>query len=107
MATRRVGIGPTGKTVQTNLAKIRNRQGLVLRDLAEKVTELGWPMAHNTISEIERGARRCDVDDLVFLAAALQVSPTELLGITDPATTALLRELIQFAQDRGVTDGDN
>ncbi|TYQ02036.1 UNVERIFIED_ORG: hypothetical protein L601_000800000500 [Gordonia westfalica J30] len=37
-------------------------------------------MAHNTISEIERGARRVDVDDLVALSAALAVSPITLLS---------------------------
>ncbi len=37
-------------------------------------------MAHNTISEIERGARRIDVDDLVALSAALAVSPITLLA---------------------------
>jgi Helix-turn-helix len=36
-------------------------------------------MAHNTVSEIERGARRVDVDDLMALAAALNVSPATLL----------------------------
>lgn len=36
-------------------------------------------MAHNTVSEIERGARRVDVDDLMALAAALNVSTATLL----------------------------
>jgi transcriptional regulator with XRE-family HTH domain len=107
MATRRVGIGPIGEKVRANVAAVRKRRGLVLRDLSEKMTEIGHPMAHNTINEIERGARRVDVDDLVALAVALDVSPTELLGITDPATTALLHDLLQFVQDRGVTDGND
>lgn len=41
------------------------------------------PLAHTTVSEIERGARRVDVDDLVAIAAALEVLPVDLLGGTD------------------------
>ena len=40
------------------------------------------PLAHTTVSEIERGARRVDVDDLVAIAAALEVLPADL-GVTD------------------------
>jgi transcriptional regulator with XRE-family HTH domain len=85
MATRRVEIGPTGETVRATVRDIRtNRRRLTLRDLSEKMTTVGWPMAHNTISEIERGARRVDVDDLMALAAALETSPLELLGLVEP-----------------------
>jgi transcriptional regulator with XRE-family HTH domain len=84
MATRRVEIGPTGETVRANVARVRKRQGLTLRDAADRLTDIGHPMAHNTVSEIERGARRVDVDDLMALAAALDVSPATLLM---PATT--------------------
>ncbi|HZN80480.1 MAG TPA: helix-turn-helix transcriptional regulator [Mycobacterium sp.] len=79
MATRRVEIGPTGETVRANVARVRNRQGLTLRDVADRLAGIGRPMAHNTVSEIERGARRVDVDDLMALAVALGVSPVTLL----------------------------
>lgn len=113
MATRRVGIGPTGETVRANVAAMRKRRGLVLRDLAEKMTEIGHPMAHNTINEIERGARRVDVDDLVALAAALDVSVLELLGIGDKPqqtlseTAATVFELLLKLDQKGATDGDD
>jgi transcriptional regulator with XRE-family HTH domain len=50
-----------------------------LRALAEKLASSSHPLALNTISEIQNGARRVDVDDLVALAAALHVSPISLL----------------------------
>ncbi|MDJ0359711.1 helix-turn-helix transcriptional regulator [Rhodococcus sp. H29-C3] len=79
MATRRVALGPTGETVRANMADVRKRQGLTLRDLADRLQNTDRPLAHNTISEIERGARRVDVDDLVAIAGALRVAPNLLL----------------------------
>jgi transcriptional regulator with XRE-family HTH domain len=85
MATRRVEIGPAGEVVRAQVAALRkDHLGLTLRDLSERMTAVGWPMAHNTISEIERGARRVDVDDLCALAGALGVSPGYLLGADMP-----------------------
>ena len=48
--------------------------------------------AHNTVSEIERGARRVDVDDLMALAAALDVFPATLLMVPgdDPSAPVLV-----------------
>ncbi len=79
MGTRRVELGPTGQTVAHNVARIRKTQGLTLRDVSDRLTGTDRPLAHNTISEIERGARRVDVDDLVALAVALNCTPLALL----------------------------
>jgi len=53
---------------------------MTLRDLAARLTEAGHPMAHGTVSEVERGARRIDVDDLAAFATALGVSANDLLS---------------------------
>lgn len=79
MAKRKVETGRTADTVSANVARIRRGQGLTLRDVAERLSETDRPLSHNSISEIERGARRCDVDDLTALAHALGVSPLTLL----------------------------
>ncbi|WP_068379465.1 helix-turn-helix domain-containing protein [Rhodococcus sp. EPR-157] len=79
MATRRVEIGPTGDTVRENIATVRREQQLTLRELSDRLATNGRPLAHNTLSEIERGARRVDVDDLMAIAVALDVSPMALL----------------------------
>jgi transcriptional regulator with XRE-family HTH domain len=84
MATRRVELGPTGQTVRANVAAIRKRRGLTLRDLSEKMPS-DHPLSHTTISEIERGARRVDVDDLWTLAVALQTTPYDLMGVESAA----------------------
>jgi transcriptional regulator with XRE-family HTH domain len=79
MATRRVEIGLTGETVRANIKRLRREKEMTLRDLSDHTGRVVRPMAHNTISEIERGARRVDVDDLIALAEGLNVSPIALL----------------------------
>lgn len=79
MATRKVEIGATGHTVRANIARIRKAQGITLRELADQLAGSDRPLSHNAISEIERGARRVDVDDLIALALALNATPNALL----------------------------
>ncbi|MEO3842755.1 helix-turn-helix transcriptional regulator [Streptomyces sp. B22F1] len=91
MATRPVEIGPTGRQTATNIERIRTLLGLSQRQLAERLTNLGRPIPSTALSKIERGDRRCDVDDLVALAAALGVSPATLLlpPVADDTTTTV------------------
>lgn len=72
--------------MRANVTRFRGQAGMTLRDLSARLEELGRPLSHATISEIERGARRVDVDDLTTLAVALGVSPAALLmpPATDP-----------------------
>ncbi|MBF6213818.1 helix-turn-helix transcriptional regulator [Nocardia puris] len=79
MGPRRVELGPTAETVRHNIQRIRKAQGLTLRDVAERLAQTDRRMAHNTVSEIENGGRRVDVDDLVTLALALNTTPNALL----------------------------
>lgn len=102
MGTRRVELGSTGKVVARNLARYRKREGLTLRELSSKLAETDRPMAHNTISEIEREARRTDVDDLMALAWALNISPTELLM---PETTDGPDWEVELVEATGYPDG--
>jgi transcriptional regulator with XRE-family HTH domain len=57
----------------------RIERDLPQRELAARVTALGRPMSNTMLSRIELAKRRCDIDDLVAIAAALQVSPAALL----------------------------
>lgn len=79
MATRRVEIGPFGETVRRNVTRFRGLRGLTMAQLSARLTELGRPMGVSTLSGVENGGRRIDTDDLVMLAAALDVSPAALL----------------------------
>lgn len=71
--------GPTGTRVAANLRQLRRQRGLDLADVVDRLAQAGWPIGLNTLSKIERGQRRVDVDDLTALALALDVTPNRLL----------------------------
>lgn len=82
MATRRVERGPVNERVARNIKALRERRGWTLQELSDRLTALGRPILATGIKKIEHGGelgRRVDVDDLVGLALALQVTPSTLL----------------------------
>ncbi|MFE5597775.1 MULTISPECIES: helix-turn-helix domain-containing protein [Streptomyces] len=79
MAARSLEIGPAGLAVARTIENLRIERGLGQRQLAARCTALGRPMSNTMLSRIELAKRRCDIDDLVAIAAALQVSPAALL----------------------------
>ena len=79
MAGRAIEIGDVGKQVSTAVAELRKRRGWDQKRLAELATEAGRPMSASMVGKVEAAARRVDVDDLVALAFALEVSPARLL----------------------------
>lgn len=52
---------------------------MTLNQLAEKLADLEHPISTSALSQIAKCARRVDIDDLMALAAALDVSPADLL----------------------------
>ena len=83
MGTHAVQRGATARTVSKNVKDFREKRNLGLRGLAKKLGEVGRPLTHSAIDQIEKGTRRVDVDDLMALAAALEVSPITLLMPAD------------------------
>lgn len=83
MAARRLEIGEAGGRVAAEVTAHRQRRGWDQRTLAERVTAVGRPMSTSVLGKVESGARRVDIDDLVALAAALEVRLAQLLGETD------------------------
>ncbi|MEV3847932.1 helix-turn-helix domain-containing protein [Streptomyces microflavus] len=79
MASNAVPSGPTAQRVAENVAKIRKARQLDQKELSARLSDVGRPMLPTVVSKIERKDRRIDVDDLVALALALNVSPTRLL----------------------------
>ena len=64
--------------IATNLRRARERQKLTLRAVAEAVdSSIGY------IHELETGAKTPSLGMLQKLAAALGVTPNELLGVTE------------------------
>lgn len=79
MATNAVTPGPISERVSENIERFRKLRGLSQAQLANKLTKAGRPMLDTAVSKMERGVRRVDVDDLVALALALDISPVALL----------------------------
>lgn len=75
MPVRRVTLGETGEVVKANIRECRVKRNLTQNELALKAE-----LPTQSITEIENGARRVNVDDLVAIAAALHVSTGRLLG---------------------------
>ncbi|MFM9672751.1 helix-turn-helix domain-containing protein [Streptomyces galilaeus] len=84
-------LGSVGQRVAKEVARLRGRT--TVRELSTRLSKLGRPILPSGITKIEQGKRRVDVDDLVALAVALEVTPTRLLmgppppdgGASDPA----------------------
>jgi transcriptional regulator with XRE-family HTH domain len=83
MAARSIEIGEAGGCVAAAVAALRQRRGWEQRQLAERVTAAGRPMSASVLGKVEAAARRVDIDDLVALAAALEVPPSRLLPAED------------------------
>lgn len=81
VAKKPVQAGRPTKTVAENLRRLRELKGDSVRGLAARTAlrDGGIALAPNAISEIENGLRRVDVDDLMSLSIALDVSPSTLL----------------------------
>jgi transcriptional regulator with XRE-family HTH domain len=71
--------GPTGARVAQRVRELRQERGLTLADLAAELERFGRPILLTALSKLEKGQRRINVDDLVALALALDVSPNVLL----------------------------
>lgn len=83
-----VEIGPTGRTVAANLARLRKRSGLTTRELADRLAGGGRAVSQSSITRMERAERIVTADDLVALAAVFGVSPAALLLPLDDAPGA-------------------
>lgn len=72
-------LGPTGRTVASNVQRLRKKHGLAFTELAARLDSLGRPIPTLGLRKIEAAERRVDADDLVALALALGTNPNALL----------------------------
>jgi transcriptional regulator with XRE-family HTH domain len=80
--------GPTAQQVAANLRRLR--VPLSMAQLAARAAALGRTISIDSLSSIELGRRRVDVDDLMVLAQVLGVSPLALLlPCPDESSTAV------------------
>lgn len=70
-------VAETGHTVAENIKRLRGT--MQYKQLTEKLTEIGRPIAELGLRKIESGERKVDVDDLMAFAIVFNVSPLTLL----------------------------
>lgn len=68
-----------GALVAKNLAELRKDRRVTNRELAERMRQIGYPLLASGVAKIENRQRRVTVDDLIALAAALEVNPNRIL----------------------------
>ena len=87
-----ISLGPTGNTCRENFTRYRLAAGLSYAELSRRMTELGRGIPPLGLRRIEAGERRVDVDDLLVLAVALDVTPNALL-FPDVRGTEVIRDV--------------
>lgn len=76
---RAIEVGAVGRNVAENMLRLRTVRGLSTRQLSTRLAELGRKIPASGITRMALLERRVDVDDLVALAAALEVEPAQLM----------------------------
>lgn len=79
-ATRRVNrIGPTGRTIAANIARLRNAAGLTTAELAARMDDSGHAITASAITKTELAQRKVEAEELLAFAVALNVNASALL----------------------------
>ncbi|WP_146225676.1 helix-turn-helix domain-containing protein [Streptomyces araujoniae] len=76
---RSIEVGPTGRTVASNLVRLRKRAGYTTRQLATLLEQAGRPVPASGITRMEKAERVVTADDLVAFCIAFKVSPAAFL----------------------------
>ena len=87
VAGKKTDLGPIGVNVTHSVRQFREARRLGYAELSRKLAEMGRDIPPLGLRRIESGERRVDVDDLVALALALDVS---LLALLLPIDTSRL-----------------
>jgi len=80
-------IGPAGSAVAAKIRLLRRKRGITTTALSELLLAASRPIHASAITKIEKGNRHIGVDDLFALAAALGVTPAQLLEPPEACST--------------------
>lgn len=79
---------PVSRLVGRNVSALRGFRGWTLSDLRDQIAAAGQtPIPLSTISAMERGTSRVDVDQLVALGAGFGIHPAVLIAPLSVAST--------------------
>lgn len=85
-------IGETGRKVAANIKRLRG--GCLLKDISERLSEIGRHITPLALARIESGERKVDVDDLMAFATIFAISPLDILrcDTSSPQITSKIAE---------------
>jgi hypothetical protein len=89
---RKIALGVFGLAVAANVRRFRGDTSYA--ELSRRLAEIGRPIPPLGLRHLEAGSRRIDVDDLVALALALDVTPIALLAPEDASPQELQKLLL-------------
>lgn len=103
------------EVVKQRVREVRERRGWTQRQLVDRLKELGVKLDPASLARIETGKRAVKVQELVELAAALEVSPLQLMLPTvgshpvdvTPKTTVTTSEARAWARALGPLPGQS
>lgn len=91
--------GTVARQVAANVSRHRKSQNMNYTQLSDRLRDRsGWFINPVGIRRIEDLERRVTVDDLVFLADALDVTTADLLGIADDDMSAESRVDVTYVK---------
>jgi len=79
MVGKKMVLGPTGESTRHRFKHRRKKMRMSYAELSRILDDLGRPIPPLGLRRIENGQRRIDVDDLIALSWALEVSPIDML----------------------------
>jgi transcriptional regulator with XRE-family HTH domain len=82
------------RVLGAQMREVRERRRWSLRELAERLAEVGHPMHHVTVAKIETGVRGVALDEVLALAYALDVSPLHLITPLDDAEAVAVTDTV-------------
>ncbi len=73
------------KSFRRGLVAEREGAGVTQVELADRLNRFGLEMTQSVVSKIERGERRLDVVEFIFLLRALGAEPAEVIAKIEQA----------------------
>src|SRR6266511_1852291 len=74
---------PPGVIFARRVKEARKRRDWSQQTLADRLTELGYPMTRVVLTKLEAGKRQATLEDIFAFAVALGVAPVHLLVALD------------------------
>ncbi|WP_197039842.1 helix-turn-helix transcriptional regulator [Nocardia sp. NRRL WC-3656] len=104
--------------VSMNLARIRDLRRLTVRQLSERLSDIGAPMLPSGITNVEKGKRGVSLENLLAFAAVLNASPADFLDAperdriaisqkSEPVTPYVLRSWLADEQPLFIEPGSD